>query len=283
VPEKTNRFWFIHGQTGTTFQVDDPISWCVQHRDEGILAPARDRLVTLGPADADRIVRLVVRRCKLTLLDVRPRRVLVHFWSRESRADLRSFFKVHGLAHDGIEVMLLQRKEEFIWTRRGDDFLYGEPHPCFPWDVYQEKWMRRNDQEADDWTQAPESLTNFSWEGLPAPFIPLAVLKCIWLREQAPDCPNCETPEVMLRFWWRRRVWVGGLNSYLTRGCFACRRVFIEDFPGNLLEWVVKTLERGLWPTHHRLARTYDLTRDYADLLKRLEDTGASGEKGLKI
>jgi hypothetical protein len=77
----------------------------------------------------------------------------------------------------------------------------------------------------------------------------------------------------MLRFWWRRRVWVGTLNSTLTRGCFSCRRVFVECFPGDLLEWVVKTLDRRLWPTHHRLARTYDPTRDYADLLKRLEDT----------
>jgi hypothetical protein len=267
------RHFFIHGPTGSTWPVDDPIPGCLQHsRDEAILAPARERLMTLGPADADRIVRLVVRRCKLTLLDVRPVRVLVHFWSREERADLRPFFKAHGLARPSVEVVLLRRKDEFVSLYRGDDFLFGEPHRRFPWDVYQGKWGRRNEQEEGDRTQAPESLTNFSWAGMPAPFIPWTVLKWLWMREQAPACPNCEVPQAMLRFWWRRRVRVGGLNSTLTRGCFACRRVFVEGYPGDLLEWIVKTLDGSLWPTHHRLARQYDLTRDYADLLKRPEE-----------
>lgn len=268
-----HRHWFIHAATGTTFHVANPISWCLTHsRDEAILAPARDRLVTLGPAEADRIVRLAVRRCRLNLLDVRAERVLVHFWGPEGRADLRPFFKAHGLARPGVEVVLLRRKDEFVSLCRGDDFLFGEPSPGFAWGAYQEKWDRRNEQESDDWTPAPAGLTNFSWVGMPGPSIPWAVLKSVWVREQAPTCPNCEVPQVTLRFWWRRRVWVGTLNSALTRGCFACRRVFVEDFSGDLLEWLVTTLDRGLWPTHHRMARQYDLTRDYADLLKRLEE-----------
>jgi hypothetical protein len=157
------------------------------------------------------------------------------------RADLRPFFKAHGLARPGVEVVLLRRKDEFVSLYRGDDFLFGELSPGFAWGAYQEKWDRRNEQESDDWTPAPAGLTNFSWAGMPAPFIPWNVLKWVWLLEQGPACPNCETPQVMLRFWWRRRVWVGGLDSTLTRGCFACRRVFIEGFAGNLLEWIVKT------------------------------------------
>jgi hypothetical protein len=78
----------------------------------------------------------------------------------------------------------------------------------------------------------------------------------------------------MLRFWLRRRLWFVGLNSFLTRVCFTCRHVFVEDYPGHLLEWIVRTLDRTLWPTHHLADRTYDLAREYADLLKKLEDTG---------
>jgi hypothetical protein len=267
------RHFFINAQTGSTWELEDPISWCLRHsRDEPILAPASERLVTLGPADADRVVRLVIRRCRLNLLHVQPDRVLVHFWSRESRADLRPFCKDLGLTRTEVEVVLLRRKDEFVSLCGGDEFLYGEGDASLPWEHYRRKWQRRNEQEADDGTKAPHSFTNLIWEG--SPEIPWNVLKCVWVREQAPTCPNCDTPQVMLRFWLRRRLWFVGLNSFLTRVCFTCRHVFVEDYPGNLLGWIVNTLDRNLWPTHHQVDRTYDLARDYDDLLNKLEDTG---------
>ncbi len=271
------RYFFIHGPTGSTWEVSDPVRWALDHRDEAILAPARDRLLTLTTADGDRILRLVVRRCRLTLVELRGERVLVHFWGPESQADLRPFFKLHGLARPGVEVVMLWRKREWVWSKRGDDFLFGEPHAGFPWEAYRQEWDRRHEQD-EDWSPAPEALTNFGWPGVEPPLIPWAVLKWLWVHERTQPCPNCDTPTLTVRLWHRRRPWVGGLNSYLTRGCFECRRLFKQDYPGDVLEWVLGNLDRRLWPTHLRLFRRYDLTAEYAAALGRLGDGGAGGE-----
>ena len=50
--------------------------------------------MALGAQTSD-IIRLVVRRCRLNLLELRPNQVVVHYWSRHGQADLRPFFKQH--------------------------------------------------------------------------------------------------------------------------------------------------------------------------------------------
>jgi hypothetical protein len=106
--------------------VDDPVTWALENARQPILERARDRLLTLDATDPQRVVRLVVRRCGLNLLEIQPRRVVVHHWGQQGQGDLRPFFKQHGLATKGVKVALLDRKREVITPRQGDDFLFGE-------------------------------------------------------------------------------------------------------------------------------------------------------------
>jgi hypothetical protein len=43
-------------------------------------------------------IRLITRRRKLNLLELRPGRVMVQHWGQQGQADLRPFFKQHRLA-----------------------------------------------------------------------------------------------------------------------------------------------------------------------------------------
>jgi hypothetical protein len=64
-------FWFLHTPTGKSWAVDNPVVWSLEHAHEPILERARERLVMLDAADPQRVIRLVVRRCRLNLSGVR--------------------------------------------------------------------------------------------------------------------------------------------------------------------------------------------------------------------
>src|SRR5262245_9122328 len=77
---RTPRFWFLHTETGNSWQVADPVAWALANAEQPILERARARLVTLDAADPQRVFRLVVRRCQLNLIEIHPRRLVVHHW-----------------------------------------------------------------------------------------------------------------------------------------------------------------------------------------------------------
>jgi hypothetical protein len=241
-------FWFLHTPTGQSWVVDDPVSWSLENATQPILERARERLVTLDAADPQRVIRLVVRRCKLNLLGLRPERVVVHHWGPQGKGDLRPFFKKHGLARNAVRVTLIDRKREITTLQPGDDFLYGERLPKeFPLDLYSQKWQRRGQEEPDDWTAAPASWSSFVWEGIEPGLVPLAVLMVAWRKENPPLCLNCDTPLVLFRFG---RVQCGMLNlrHSFHRMCLECRRLFEDSSPPDLAKWLVAHLDKPLLP-----------------------------------
>ena len=243
------QFWFLHAPTGAAWQVEEPALGCLAHAHDPLLAPARDRLLTLTRDDADRIVRLVVRRCGLHLLEVLSGRVVIHFWGQGGQADLRPFFKQHDLARHDVEVLAIDRKRELVTARPGTDFLYGEgAAPDFSWPLYGAKWEHRRLPEPDDRSGAPNSMTNFWWEGVEAYRLPWAVLKRAWVTEPSVVCPNCGLPLFVTGFWF---VW--SKCDVFWRHCFRCRQRF-RDTSLFVLRWIVAYLDRDLWPTsHHQL------------------------------
>ena len=243
-----NESWFVTSMGGS-WHVDQPALWCLAHAHESFLAPARDRLLTLTPDDADRIIRVVVRRCGLNLLEVTPQRVTVHFWGQDGQADLRPFFKQHGLTRPEVEVFLMDRKREVAHVCPGSSFLYGEEEvEGFPWAAYLSQWQQRLVIGPEDWSAAPASVTNFRWDGIEEERIPWAVLKQAWARECPSLCQNCDLDLFLFRIWF---VW-SKLDA-LTRACFRCHRQF-RDESLHVLSWMVQHLDCALWPTsHHQL------------------------------
>jgi hypothetical protein len=71
-------FWFLHTETGASWPVDDPVAWSLEKARQPILERARERLVMLNASDPQRVIRLVVRRCRLNLIELHPGRVVVH-------------------------------------------------------------------------------------------------------------------------------------------------------------------------------------------------------------
>src|SRR5450631_1187354 len=128
---KPRSFWFLHAPTGDSWDVADPVSWSLENAWQPVLERVSEGLSKLTASDDTRIVRLVVRRCKLNLLEIRPERVVVHHWGQQGQADLRPFFRQHGLARKGVKVVLLDRKREVSTLQHGDDFLFGDRLPPF--------------------------------------------------------------------------------------------------------------------------------------------------------
>jgi hypothetical protein len=110
--KKSPSYWFVHAATQDSWPVDDPLLWSLKNARRPILEMASERLLKLTPDDGDRIIRLVVRRCRLNLLELHPDQVVVHHWGQRGPADLRPFFKQHGLARPQIEVVRRDRKKE---------------------------------------------------------------------------------------------------------------------------------------------------------------------------
>ena len=164
---RSKSFWFLNTATGQAWAVDDPVAWALEHARRSVLERARARLVTLDAADPQRVLRLVVRRCRLNVIEIYPERVVVHFWGTRGQGNLRPFFKAHGLARKSVQVALLDRKQELTTVQTGADFLFGERlADNFPVKAYEEKWRRRAIEEPDDWTAAPHTWSGFAWKGI---------------------------------------------------------------------------------------------------------------------
>jgi hypothetical protein len=242
-------FWFLHSPTGESWPVDDPVTWALDNARQPILGRARERLVTLDAADPQRVIRLVVRRCRLNLLELRPGRVAVHHWGQQGRADLRPFFKAHGLARKVVQVALIDRKRELTTVETGDALLYGERlAEQFPLGVYLEKWRRRAIEEPDDWQAAPCSGSNYCWVGAEQGFVPWAVLKSAWRHENTPLCQNCDRPTLLTAFgyfacgFYKR-------GPEVVRICLLCRSSFEDHSPWDGPEWMLANLDERLLPS----------------------------------
>jgi hypothetical protein len=193
-------FWFIHADSCTFWPVADPVEWSLKNSHEPVLERATEGLAKLTTDDGDRIIRLVVRRCRLNLLEVHPERVVVHHWGQQNQADLRSFFKLHGLACPQVVVVLRERKKEVASTQPGDSFLYGVPLATdFPLDLYLSKWASRFKLQPDDWTPAPGTRSGFAWGGV-EDGIPWIALKAAWRRTTPLLCLNCDEATILTNF-----------------------------------------------------------------------------------
>lgn len=241
-------FWFIHADSCTSWSVADPVRWSLDHAHEPVLERAREGLAKLTPDDGDRIIRLVVRRCRLNLLELRPEQVVVYHWGKHGRADLRPFFKTHGLARPQIEVVLRDRKTEAATTQPGDDFLFGDRLAAdFPLDLYLCKWASRFERQPDDFHPAPGTWSGFAWEGVEGNRIPWAALKSAWRRAAPMMCLNCDQPTLLLNFGY---PWTGLFNRSpkFVHVCGACRRSFRDDSVKDVAEWLESNLEAEARP-----------------------------------
>jgi len=244
-----HRFHFIHTDTLNSWPVADPVKWSLDHAHEPILERAAEGLAKLTADDGDRIIRLVVRRCRLNLLEVHPEQVVVHHWSSQ-RADLRPFFKQHGLARSQVEVVLRERKNEVATTQHGDDFLFGDRLAAdFPPELYLSKWASRFEQEPDDWLAAPGTSSGFAWEGVEDNRIPWTALKCAWRRASPLLCLNCDTPVILTNFG---QPWTGMFNRTprFVHVCSKCQRSFRDESVNDVSQWVVANLDAELRPDY---------------------------------
>jgi hypothetical protein len=249
------QFWFLHTATGESWPVDDPVSWSLENAGQPILERARQRLVTLDASDPQRVIRLVVRRCKLNLIEIRPGHVVVHHWGKQSQGDLRPFFKQHHLAHKGIQVTLIDRKPEVSTHKHGCDFLYGDRLlPFWPLNViwlklYWTKWQRRWDKEPDDWTAAPDTWSGFGWKGIEPNCIPWVALKCVWRRTTPMLCLNCDEPTILVNFGLPQCSMFNREARFI-HACRKCRRLFHDHSVSRwkVGEWIVTNLDAEFWP-----------------------------------
>lgn len=243
----SSNFHFIHADSCKHWPVTDPVQWSLESADQPILVRAAEGLSKLTTSDGDRIIRLVVRRCSLNLLEVRERQVVVDHWGSH-RADLKPFFKTHGLTRPEIEVVLRDRRKETITTLTGDSFLYGVPLASnFDLELFQIKRERRFEEEADDWQAAPGTRSGFAWDGLPDGAVPWAAMKSAWRRSAPGSCLNCSEETFWTNFGLRQ---VGVFNrvGFVEQVCGACRRSFRDETLKDVAGWIVANLDEGVRP-----------------------------------
>ena len=252
---KPRSFWFLHATTGESWQVDDPVAWALENARQPIIERARKRLVTLDAADPQRVIRLVVRRCRLNLLELRPGRVVVHHWGQQAQGDLRPFFKAHSLTGKGVRVTLIDRKREASTHLCGHAFLYGERlSPFWPLNVcwlrsYWKKWERRHIEESNDWTAAPGTHSGFQWKGVEPNEIPWAALKSAWRRTTPMLCPNCDEPTILVNFGLPQCGFCNREALFL-HACGQCQRRF-QDYSIDRFDvptWMVSNLDAEVLP-----------------------------------
>src|SRR5262249_27249797 len=130
----------------------DPHAWLLAHRDDPLLAAARERLVA-SPDDADRCVRVVLRRCGLVLINVvTEKRIVVRHWGKVV-PDLRAWAKEHGWNRPRIEVVFVNEKNGRVVVHPdGEDVLLhgGRVGGGFPWAEYMVWYELRSVEESDD-------------------------------------------------------------------------------------------------------------------------------------
>jgi len=240
------RFHFLQIDSQHSWPVADPVTWALQNQGQPILERAADGLAKLTPTDGERVIRLVVRRCGLNLLELQPGLVVVHH-SASNQADLRPFFKQHRLARPEITVQLRDRKKGSTTTKTGDDFLYGEKIATdFPLDLFVRKFANRFTHEPDDWQAAPNTNSGFAWEGIEDGQIPWAALKSAWRRAAPGVCLNCSGQTVLVNFGL---PWTGMLSRSprFESVCGQCLRVF-RDETVDVARWMAASLDADVQP-----------------------------------
>ena len=242
----SSNFHFIRCDTLNHWPVADPVQWSLEHAHEPILARAAEGLGKLSSSDGDRIMKLAIRRCSLNLLELHPGRVVVDHWGSH-RADLKPFFKTHGLARPEIDVVLKDRKKETVTTLTGDSFLYGVPITSnFDLELFVSKWESRFEQEADDWSAAPGTSSGFAWEGLADGFIPWNAMNSAWRRSAPGVCLNCSGTTLLVNFGFRQ-VGVFNRSGFVEHVCGACRRSF-KDETVDVKAWIMANIDAEFCP-----------------------------------
>ena len=94
VPPAAN-FQLIRTDTLAFWSITDPVDWSLRNADQLILARAADHLGKLTKEDDQRVIRLIVRRCGLNLVENKSNQVTVQYWS-DQLADLRPFLRRQG-------------------------------------------------------------------------------------------------------------------------------------------------------------------------------------------
>lgn len=242
-----SHFHFIHTDTLASWPVADPVLWAMQNRGQPILQRSADGLAKLTENDSDRIIRLVVRRCGLNVIETQPQLITVQHWGQH-RADLRPFFKQHGLARLEIAVQLRDRKRETTTRKTGDDYRYGDRIAAdFPLELFKSRWARRFQQEADDWQAAPGTSSGFAWDGVEDGKIPWAALTSAWRRAAPMICLNCDTPTILTNFGLHQ---VGMFNRCpnFVSVCSKCRRSFKDESAKDMAEWMAANLDGEVLP-----------------------------------
>jgi len=241
-------FHFLHADSCKDWPVPNPVSWSLQNAHQPILARAADGLGKLTPDEADRIIRLVLRRCSLNPLEIQGNRIHVQFWGTNGQADLKPFFKTHGLARPEIEVVLRDRKKEVTNKKFGDSFLYGVPIASdFPLELFQEKWTRRFENEPDDRQAAPQTASGFAWEGVEDGLIPWAALKSAWRRGASGVCENCSGETLLVNFGLRQ-VGMFNRSPNIIHVCETCRRYYRDESVEDVGDWIVRNLDVEVRP-----------------------------------
>ena len=244
-------FHFIHADSRMSWPVLDPVQWSLEHAHEPILARAAEGLSKLSVNEGERVIRVVLRRCSLNLIELQPGRGVVDHWGAH-RADLRPFVKTHGLARPEIEVVLKDRKKETVTTLTGDSFLYGDPLASdFNLELFQSKWERRFENESDDLEAAPGTSSGFAGDGLPDGFIPWAARKSAW-RSGSGDCLNC-SEKMLLMNYGLRQAGMFNRSPNFVRVCVPCRRTFVDDSIKDVRAWIVANIDAEVWPTHEMI------------------------------
>lgn len=246
-------FWFLHAVSCTSWPVADPVRWSLDHAHEAVLERAAEGLRGLTADGGDRIIRLVIRRCGLNLLELGPNQVVVHYWSQHGQADLRPFFKQHGLARPDVEVVLRDRKQESVTTKPGDDFLFGDRFALdFPFDLFVSKCASRFVHQPDDWQPAPGTWSGFAWEGVEDNRIPWTAMKSAWRRAIPMTCLNCDQPTLLVNFGY---PWTGLFNRSprFTHACGTCRQSFTYDSVTDVAGWMAVNLDPEVRPGYDML------------------------------
>ena len=226
-PDPTQPAFFDLG-TGQCIAVPNPTAWCIANAHTPLLSRARERLeLSDSDTEQDRVLRVVLRRCGLLLLEQRGSSFLaIQYWKDRSSVidSLRPYFREHGLATPEVIVALINRKREQTDVVAGDRFLYGDPvNDAFPWEEFRQKWESRHQLEADD-DQQSAGVFCVKFAG-PYP-VSWSTLKECWSQEEGiPHCQNCDEPLVVAGRRGHGRAW---------RVCLNCQRSF-EDWPK---EWL---------------------------------------------
>jgi len=243
----TPTFHFIQTTTLNSWTIANPTQWCLDHQHDPLLERAKDRLSTLTSEDSDRIIRLVVRRCGLNLVQIETNQVTVHHWSKQ-HADLRPFFKTNGFTRPEVQITLLARRDETITHKTGDDFLYGTKIAKeFPIELFTSKWSNRFLNESDDQQASPSTNSGLAWEGLEDGEIPWAALKSAWKRSQSASCLNCDQPPILVQFGLKQ-VGMFNRSPNFLRVCPKCNQSFIDETITNCRGWMKANLDADVYP-----------------------------------